>query len=259
MKIDLNHRKAALVISHPGHEIRVHRWLEIARPQVFILTDGSGRTGRSRLSSTTAVLKKAGASPGSICGRFTDADIYTAILAGKPDAFCALARELADVFLDQKVDGVVGDALEGFNPSHDLCRYIINAAAALVEKETDRALDNHDFLLDGDPRVFREGCFKTVLDDGELQRKRAAADGYAELKSETETALAKFGEDAFRLECLRPVNGGSAFSEPPEDPPYYERYGEKQVSAGYYKDVIRYRRNIRPLVKEMRDRLGLEA
>src|SRR5207253_5484219 len=32
--------RAALVIAHPGHELRVYHWLRLARPSVFILTDG---------------------------------------------------------------------------------------------------------------------------------------------------------------------------------------------------------------------------
>lgn len=32
--------RAALVVAHPGHELRVYGWLEQARPRVFVLTDG---------------------------------------------------------------------------------------------------------------------------------------------------------------------------------------------------------------------------
>ena len=38
--------KDFLFVAHPGHELCVHGWLEIARPKVFVLTDGSGRSGR---------------------------------------------------------------------------------------------------------------------------------------------------------------------------------------------------------------------
>ena len=50
----------AVIISHPGHELRVHHWLEQAKPAVCVLTDGSGHTQRSRLDSTTGVLSGAG-------------------------------------------------------------------------------------------------------------------------------------------------------------------------------------------------------
>src|SRR5262249_34481437 len=42
--------------AHPGHEVRLHGWLEMVRPEVFILTDGSGATGQSRLNATTTLL-----------------------------------------------------------------------------------------------------------------------------------------------------------------------------------------------------------
>ena len=38
----LSEQRAVLVVAHPGHELRVHGWLELARPTVCILTDGSG-------------------------------------------------------------------------------------------------------------------------------------------------------------------------------------------------------------------------
>jgi hypothetical protein len=56
---------AALVVAHPGHELRVHHWLELTRPFVIVLTDGSGHSGQSRLASTTRVLAAAGARPDS--------------------------------------------------------------------------------------------------------------------------------------------------------------------------------------------------
>jgi len=72
----------ALVIAHPGHELRVHGWLEKARPLVFVLTDGSGRSGLPRLNSTRKVLLDAGAKTGPIFGRFTDAETYASIPRG---------------------------------------------------------------------------------------------------------------------------------------------------------------------------------
>ena len=108
--------RAALVIAHPGHELRVHRWLEVARPLVFVLTDGSGRSGLSRLNSTTKILSQAGAKVGSIFGRFTDAEIYASILEAEFSRFTAVATELAESFLQSDVDYVAGDASEGYNP-----------------------------------------------------------------------------------------------------------------------------------------------
>src|SRR5262245_32746620 len=88
---ELRQRRAALIIAHPGHELRVHRWLEVARPLVCVLTDGSGHTDCSRLASTTAVLERTGCTPGPVYGRLTDRSLYKAILGGDVDLFGSLA------------------------------------------------------------------------------------------------------------------------------------------------------------------------
>ena len=72
--------RTALVVGHPGHELLVHGWLEVTRPSVFVLTDGSGRSTQSRLDSTTKLLNQTGAKSGSVYGRLTDAESYAAIL-----------------------------------------------------------------------------------------------------------------------------------------------------------------------------------
>src|SRR4051794_37292284 len=87
--------KCALLVAHPGHEIHVHGWLETTRPIVYVLTDGSGRSGRSRLKSTTRLLAAAGARPGVIYGRFADRALYEAVLRRDTALFRELAAELA--------------------------------------------------------------------------------------------------------------------------------------------------------------------
>src|SRR3954447_2801474 len=118
----------ALIIGHPGHELRVHHWIERTRPLVFVLTDGSGHTGVSRLASTTAVLERAGATPGAIYGRLSDPEVYRAILDGNVDLFAGLAAGPAAALAGGGIGCAAGDAVEGFNPGHDACRLVINAA-----------------------------------------------------------------------------------------------------------------------------------
>src|ERR1043166_2582014 len=112
--------KCALLISHPGHEIRIHGWLERAKPVVYVLTDGSGRLGEARVASTTRILNNAGAKPGSIYGRFRDRDLYQAVLRQDLDLFCAVAVELADAIVKEEFDFILGDAAEGEILTHDL-------------------------------------------------------------------------------------------------------------------------------------------
>lgn len=257
--------RAALVVAHPGHELRVHHWIERARPLVFVLTDGSGHTGRSRVESTTAVLERTGATPGSIYGRLSDRDVYRAILGGDADLFISLADELAQALDDAGVDSVAGDAVEGFNPGHDVCRLLLNAALLRLE-EAGRRLRNFEFPLEGPPQECpaedRAEAIFLELDPDALRRKLEAARAYPELAGEVERTFALHGWEPFRVECLRPVRYGLEIGDRFAHPPYYEIYGEKQVAAGYYRDVISFRDHLAPLAASLgrpaaRERLTL--
>src|SRR5258705_11776312 len=94
MSIPFPNSGAALVIAHPGHELRVYQWLRLARPVCFVLTDGSGRSGKLRLGLTPKILQQKGAQPGSLYGRFTEHAFYAAILKGDLKLFIDLAPDL---------------------------------------------------------------------------------------------------------------------------------------------------------------------
>jgi hypothetical protein len=246
--------RTALVIGHPGHELLVHGWLEVTQPLVFVFTDGSGRSNQSRLASTTKILKQTGAKFGSIYGRLTDATAYAAILNHEFDSFVGLARELCEAFVAERIDYVAGDAFEGYNPMHDVCRLVINAAVTVAQRLRGHRVGNLEFSLTGGPHVCHDpphadGICR-LLDDAAFARKMAAAKGYAQLAGEVHAALERTSTDAFRVECLCPVDPGG--DHPCDDPPFYEQYGEKQVAAGYYHRVLRYDEHIAPLAEALR-------
>lgn len=268
---------AILVIAHPGHELRVHGWLETTRPEVWVLTDGSGRTGRSRIDSTTRVLEATGATRGRVYGRMSDIDLYNAALNSEYGAFTNLVDELADVLLQDDVDCIAGDAEEGYNPAHDTCRLIINAAAMLVNRRVDKQIRNYDFTLVGAPERGSEVSVDSLwlnLDEAAFARKLSAALNYPELHAEVEGALngknngplgdhsdlAERSQSAygvtqtnnFRVECLRLVNS-HARAPFAEQPPFYEEYGARQVKAGHYTHVLRYREHMLPLAAALED------
>jgi len=97
-----------------------------------------------------------------------------------------------------------------------------------------------------------------MLDEAAVDRKLAAAKNYPELQMEVESALAKFGRNAFAVESLSPANVHEGLDGLNPEPPYYEIFGEKRVSEGRYTHVIRYREHVVPVVRELRTRLGLK-
>jgi hypothetical protein len=251
-------QSAALVIAHPGHELRIHHWLERARPVTFVLTDGSGHTDHSRISSTTTVLDHAGARRGAIYGAMSDRELYQAILSGERDLFGQLAEQLAVALRREDVAYVVGDAVEGVNPGHDVCRLILNAALLRMSGMGGRPPRNMEYPVEGPPddcpTEDRPEAILLKLDDEAYQRKIAAAQAYPELASELKRVLAVHNVEAFRVECLRPVRYEMDIKDRFRHPCVYEWYGEKQVAAGIYKDVIRFREHIAPLAADLERR-----
>jgi hypothetical protein len=239
--------RSALLVAHPGHELLLHGWLHAERPRVFVLTDGSGRDGVSRLDATTRVLASAGVPSGTLYGRFPDRVLYEALLDGDTALFVGLAEEIAKVLAAESVERVVGDAAEGWNPIHDAFRLIVNAAAALAARELGRRIAVYEFALFGRPKPASEAALAFPLDASARAAKRAAAFDYAELDREVRWSLERYGEDAYATEWLRPgedVAGQYTVSDPP---PVYERYGEFLAHTGQVARAIRYREHLLPV------------
>jgi hypothetical protein len=240
-----NGERTALVIGHPGHELRVHHWLERVRPVTFVLTDGSGHTDRSRLASTTQVIERVGAARGALYGMLSDRALYSAILREDHALFAQLAQDLAAALLGERVTCVVGDAAEGVNPGHDVCRLLINAAVARIAQTTGRQIRNMEFPVEGPPGECppqdRAQAIMLTLDDAAYTRKLGAARAYPELARELERVFGVHDVEAFRAECIRPVRYGLDIGTQFAHPCVYERYGEGQVEKGIYRDVIRFR------------------
>lgn len=250
--------KAALIVAHPGHELRIYHWLETHRPLYFCLTDGSGRAGLSRMDSTSKIMQHVGATHGSIYGRFTDQALYHILLDGRYDAFTALLKELADALIEHDISLVAGDAPEGATPTHDLCRYLLDAAVAAVTRSAGRRITNSEFVLDSPPNdcppELRSQALWLRLDEAALDRKLQAALGYTELRGETEEGLKHYGKNAFVLECLRPSTASASLKKFEHEPPPYEQYGRDGVerfgkSFGKYEEVITFQKHVKPMVQ----------
>ncbi|HYN22733.1 MAG TPA: hypothetical protein VE078_17365, partial [Thermoanaerobaculia bacterium] len=144
--------------------------------------------------------------------------------------------------------------VEGFNPGHDVCRLLLNTALLRLEQKG-RRLRNFEFLLEGPPQECpledRPEAIFLELDDGALQRKLEAARAYPELTDEVNQTFATYGWEPFRVECLRPVRYGMEIADRFQHPPYYESYGEKQVTAGIYREVIRFWEHMAPLAASL--------
>lgn len=242
-------KKAALIIGHPGHELRIFRFLEHFQPRVYVLTDGSGYNLQSRLDKTAKIIAEARCVPSEIMGRFTDRTLYDLILKKDEAPLISLFNEIVEDLAYHDIDMVMGDALEGFNPTHDLCRYLINSAVMVLDN-AGQPMSNYDFLLDGPPGYcpedLRDQASWMNLEEDDLQRKIQAAENYPEIARDVNIAIEKFGYEPFKKECLRPVVNNETLRNWQIEP-MYEVYGKQRVASGKYSKMITFKEHMQPL------------
>jgi hypothetical protein len=169
-----------------------------------------------------------------------------------------MAGELLVLLRSARVDCVVADARDGYNPMHDVCRLLVDHVLLRLRDEG-RPLLSFGFALVGppEPAALSAPVARIDLDESAHRRKLEAACGYPELEGEVAAALRSCGADALRHEYL----SLASYDRPDAAPdggakPYYETYGERQVAAGRYATVLRYERHVRPLVETLAREAG---
>jgi len=242
--------RALLVVAHPGHELRLFGWLCSAHPDVLVLTDGSGHSGRSRIAATRDVLRVTGARAGPVFGELTDRELYRALLRGDTAPFTQLTTVLARVLRQGGYRAVVADPLEGYNPAHDLCRVIVNTAVRCVSRQCGTSIGNYEYALTGTANIRgSRSALVLGVPEGIRERKIAAANSYPGLFTEVATAVEREGSRAYDEEVLRKISAKRPGDIPEELPPFYETYGERQCAAGRYAAVIRYAEHFMPMAQ----------
>jgi hypothetical protein len=252
-------RPTALFIGHPGHELRVFGWTSLVHPKVYVLTDGSGSTGTPRLERSAKLLSDVGAGSGTLFGRFSDHEIYQAMMALEFTRFTAMVDELAEVWIRNGIEVVASDASEGYSATHDLCCEMAQAATELIRIQTGRRIERVTFCLtewEGHHVAERPtNSLRIRLSDEVLDQKIAAAKSYVELSAEVDRALTLKGKDYFREEYLTPASGWSIKEATYK--PSYEVYGELRVAEGKFASVLRYGEHVLPILRALREHVTL--
>jgi hypothetical protein len=161
-----------------------------------------------------------------------------------------MTREIAMCLADAEVAYAVGDAVEFYNPVHDLSRVVLNLAIEYAQQLTHREIDQFEFAVVNAPPQSAASDVVVNLDAAALRRKIDAAMCYDELQGQAEEDIRRNGLDSFRTERLQFLDRAAACPEPSVIP-YYEKRGEEQVSAGRYAAVLRYRPHFAAFVEEM--------
>lgn len=244
--------RTVLVVAHPGHELRIHAWVAAVRPVVLILTDGSGNTGKPRIDSSRRLLDSLGAAPGRIFGVLSDREVYAALMRGDLKTFTNLAVQVSTELVEADAQLVVADEAEGYNPAHDVCRLVVNAAVGMFRR-SGAGIQSLEFPLVGPPRRKKGGepAVSIGLSSEEWDRKMKDAFAYEELAFEVEEVRRTIGLPSLRREILYPAMEGPLDGLEPDAKPYYEMFGEKRVSEGVYKTVLRRSQHVLPVARAL--------
>lgn len=250
--------KTALVVAHPGHELRLATWVERTRPVVFIVAKGA-RSGRSeaRIQASRALVQALGATPSEPFGIAFDIELYNWIMQGDVAAFAGVADDLREAFLAEGIATVVTDSWQNYNPVHDLTHALARVAAAEASRVSGRDIQVLDYPVVLGPLAHAEAGpehSRVVLTEAEVAAKMALADVYPEIVEDVQALSQAVGRRAFDLETLHHPAPLRGLMCGPGRLPWYELYGEDRVKAGVYSDVLRWR-HIEPIVSMLADRL----
>ena len=242
--------RTALIVGHPGHELRVFGWATQNRPMVHVLTDGSGVSGLSRVVSTERLIATLGCEPGEVFAPLSDAELYATLLSRRPEPFLGVLDALAASLTAHHIGLVAGDAWEGFNPTHDICRALIDAAAATASRRLGSKIENLSFTLTEHEVPVSPNTEapkqSLILDNTMFARKIAAAYAYGfDVRDEVQLARERMGDDFFRAERLcedKPIKVPKGWM------PYYEIRGRERVAQGKYKSALTYAAHVAPVI-----------
>jgi len=226
---------AALIVGHPGHELRLFEFLERAQPLVCVLTDGSG-SGRSRIASSHELLEASGSTAGPVMGAFSDEEMYDAMIRGDVSRVATVVESIAAMLVKHRVRSVIADAIEFYNPTHDLCAVIATLAAACAQVDARVRIQRYDYAV---TQAATGNGIVLELDEADVERKIAAAYRFENLTNDVNELLANVGRDEIAREVIRPIDASIALPALSRKP-HYEIRGEERVLAGRYRTVLRY-------------------
>jgi hypothetical protein len=255
------HGGVILAISHPGHELRLARWVAEAKPTIFILTSGS-RSGasRSRVQASAQLAADLGARTGSIFGGHLDREVYDWIIAGQAKPFADLAGQLADALVRERARMVVTDSWQLYNVVHDLWHLVVRAAAAMASARLQAPVEVLDYAVVPDcigMRALGQERRRIDLTPAEVRRKLDLAAAYPEIANDVADVIEQGGQPYLSSESLHTPRPYAELRPAPGEKPPYESYGEARVAAGLYKDVLRWR-HVEPVASALASRFDLE-
>lgn len=170
-----------VVIGHPAHELAIYGLLQRYRPQIVVLTDGGGP---ERVAQSKEGLERIGLLDQATYLDYTEDSFYQALLDDDAGLFERVAAELRTRIERIQPDQVFCDAVEFYNPVHDVTRPILIRALKGLEGISSfeiplvyqKPAESECYEIQRVPEALANRRIRYELDDRELDAKMHARD-----------------------------------------------------------------------------------
>ena len=233
-----------LLLAHPGHELLAYGLFAKHRVKVMVLTDGSGGSGQPRIAQTRALVTRLKGEMLEPSGCFTDSSFYNAILAQDVGFFRTFVDRVETWLASSLSESLICDAVEYYNPVHDLCS-VIGRLAVKRRLHKGYAINTYacPIVTNSSIGIF----YEHIIEGDVLSGKKRDISLVANLISDLDDIINKhcLRADIERIVLISPT---SDLYPLPAEAPYYEEYGRRQIAKRGSGDLITYANHMRPLV-----------
>lgn len=256
----MSHRKdahTAAVFSHPNHELAIFGLIQRLRPSIIVyLTDGGGQT---RVSETKAGLRSINLLNHATFLNYPEQSFYESLLARDSRFYSRVVDRVSKLLEAVRPSQVLCDAVEFYNPVHDLALPIVRAAlrarseVAVFEVPLcyQESRNPDDYEIQRLPVSRANSQVEVHLTATELEKKLDARDHiYSALLKQMGPLISQLTRAHLGLEVV--ATASSSLPEPDSDRILrYEWRGELLRSRGKVKDVITYSRHFLPVASPL--------
>lgn len=240
------------VFSHPNHEIAVFGLARRLRPHLLFLTDGGGE---HRIDQTRRGLDSIGLADQARFLRATEQSFYDALLHRDAGFFAEVVGEIAHAIDDLSAEQVYADAVELYNPVHDMTLPLVAAAldgrsgvaAYEVPLVYQRPGAGERYEIQRMPPSYGARRIQAALSDEEITAKeRARDDIYDILMRQMGPLLTALPREHLAIEEV--AAAATRLPQPsPERALRYEWRGALLQGQGEVTDVITYADHYAPV------------
>jgi hypothetical protein len=248
--------RVLMVMSHPNHEAAVLGIVQRLRPRLVVLTDGGGG---ARVEQSRTALASIGLLDGARFLNFPESEFYRALLDRDLPFFKKVADRLREEIEAYGPERASCDAVEFYNPVHDIALPILYAAlgcnrdVAMFEVpliyQTAATSESYEIQRFPPSRSINQIVFH--LDEEELRVKLQMRDQvYALLRRQLGRLLSDLGSDHFATEVIGPATPGASLISN-EQILRYEWRARLLLQRGAIKQVITHAGHYLPMAEAL--------